>query len=132
MCQKCLCAGVRRLVEACCGHCGENVVWVPLCALPLKKCLACPFLLPPLAHTRLVRLQSMAVYKLDDLMGATERGRKSNLQRAFPSSFKPPEGFETNTVLACVEGRVACGKSACALWPHAASIALRMSRSSVP
>lgn len=42
--------------------------------------------------------KNMAVYKMSDLMEATERGKKENLRRAHPSSFKPPEGFETNTV----------------------------------
>jgi len=40
----------------------------------------------------------MAVYKMEDLLEATVRGNKDNLRRANPSSFKPPEGFETNTV----------------------------------
>jgi len=42
--------------------------------------------------------QSLDMYKMEDLSAAAERGRKENIRRALPSAFKPPEGFDINTV----------------------------------
>ena len=55
-----------------------------------------------------IQLRHDVTYKMEDLVEAEERGRKENLRRAHPSSFKPPDKWETNTV---VSGSRRSGKS---------------------
>ena len=55
-----------------------------------------------------IQLRHNVTYKMEDLVEAEERGRKENLRRAHPSSFKPPDKWETNTV---VSGSRRSGKS---------------------
>jgi len=49
--------------------------------------------------------QNMAMYKMEDLSEAAERGKKEALRRAAPSTFKPPEGFEIQSVSATTGSR---------------------------
>ena len=49
--------------------------------------------------------RNTAMYKMEDLSEAAERGKKEALRRAAPSTFKPPEGFDILSVSATTGSR---------------------------